>query len=503
MAGIVGYGAYVPGLRISTKEIKAVWPAAGSVPGIKEKAVADFDEDVITMSVMAAERALAHAGVGAEEVDALYVATTSAPYEEKSVAAVIQTVLGVSAEALAVDFGRTTRAGTAALINCLAQIKAGEINLGLVIAGDNRLARAGDLLEQSLGAAAVALVVGKEKVIAEVFGTASFTNEFTNQWRPYGEKLLRRHDDPRLEREYGYQRAVVRAGQSLLARLGLPGTAFHYLATAEPDGRSIQGVAKALGLPAEAAGLANLAPFIGDTGTASPFLGLVAVLEQGKPADKALVISYGSGAGSDALAVALTEEITVQKQRALTLAEVTREKVSLNYPAYAKRVGLLPVPPALPDPISGYLTQPGMLRDAEYLLGLSALECTECGSLNYPHRDYCIDCRSQSFKQVKLPRRGRVVTYNVQYVSPIGPEEVPVVVCTVKLDGAGGVRGGKVSGAMVAVDPAQVKVGLSVELVFRRCGEELGLPKYGYKFKPLPETGNAGRGAEGGASKEL
>lgn len=467
---------------------------AGNVPGVKEKPVADLDEDTVTMAVMAAKRAITHAGVEVEKIEAIYTASTSAPCEEKSMAALIQTAIGAPAEVLAVDMGQSTRAGVAALVNCMAQVRAGDINLGLVIASDNRLARAGDMLEQSLGAGAVALVVGKETVIADFLGAASFTSEFANIWRPRGEKSLRRHEDSRLEKEYGFQRAVIGASLALLTRLGLTGESIKYLATAEPDGKSLQAVAKILGIQPEAAKTANLAPLLGDTGTAAPLLGLVTVLEQGKLGERVLVVGYGSGAGSDAFALGLTDNIAAKMEQAMTLAEVTAEKNYLSYTAYAKRVGVLNVPPALPDPISGYSSQPGMIRDVEYLIGLKALECEKCGSLNYPYRDYCIDCRGQSFKKVNLPRRGRIVTYNVQYVSPIGPEEVPVVVCTVRLDGASGERGGKVSGAMVAVDPAQVKIGLPVELVFRRCGEELGMPKYGYKFKPIPEP----KSCEGG-----
>jgi uncharacterized OB-fold protein len=33
----------------------------------------------------------------------------------------------------------------------------------------------------------------------------------------------------------------------------------------------------------------------------------------------------------------------------------------------------------------------------------------------------------------------------------------------------------------------EVKIGMPVELVLRRCGEEKGLVKYGYKFKPIKE----------------
>ena len=57
MAGIIGYGAYIPYYRIKTSEIARVW---GEEPerienglGIKEKAVAGIDEDAATIAVSA------------------------------------------------------------------------------------------------------------------------------------------------------------------------------------------------------------------------------------------------------------------------------------------------------------------------------------------------------------------------------------------------------------------------------------------------------------------
>lgn len=496
MTGIVGYGAYIPGLRITTKEIRAVWPGAGSVAGVQERAVADLDEDVITMAVAAAERALEQAGLVPEEVQAVYLATTSAPYEEKSAAAVVQVALGLPAGTLAVDVGGSTRAGTLALRLGQAQVEAGHAEVALVIASDNRRPALGDPLEQGLGAGAVALVVGRERVLAEISGWSSVTEQVATVWRPYGEKWLRRQDDGRFEREYGYLRCAGQAGRQALAALYLEGGEVACLAASEPDGRSLANLARTLGLPREATQATTLAPMVGDTGAAAPLLGLVAALEEGQPGQRVLVISYGPGAGSDAFGVSLTQGLEAKRGMGERLKEMLAGKTYLSYPAYAKRAGYLPVPQALPDPVSTYLAQPSMWREEEALLGLAALECEQCGSLNFPQRHYCIDCRGTSFRRVKLPRRGEIVTYNVQYVLPISPEEAPVVVCTVRLAGAKGLRGGKVSGAMVAVDPAQVRVGLAVELVFRRCGEEWGLPKYGYKFKPLSITGEgAGHGA--------
>ena len=60
--GITGYGAYVPKYRIKADEIARVWNQnAKNIKDslmIEEKAVADIDEDTITMSVESAKNAL-------------------------------------------------------------------------------------------------------------------------------------------------------------------------------------------------------------------------------------------------------------------------------------------------------------------------------------------------------------------------------------------------------------------------------------------------------------
>jgi len=56
--GILGYGAYVPRMRVRTEEISDAWRAKGSAaPAVVEKSVASFDEDVVTMAVEAARQA--------------------------------------------------------------------------------------------------------------------------------------------------------------------------------------------------------------------------------------------------------------------------------------------------------------------------------------------------------------------------------------------------------------------------------------------------------------
>ena len=78
MVGIASYGTYVPILRISHLEIAQAW---GGSSGTGERAVANFDEDSITMAVEAATDCLQ--GLDRREIGALYFASTTPPYSEK------------------------------------------------------------------------------------------------------------------------------------------------------------------------------------------------------------------------------------------------------------------------------------------------------------------------------------------------------------------------------------------------------------------------------------
>jgi uncharacterized OB-fold protein len=51
------------------------------------------------------------------------------------------------------------------------------------------------------------------------------------------------------------------------------------------------------------------------------------------------------------------------------------------------------------------------------------------------------------------------------------------------MDGALGEHGGKIAAMMTDTKPDEIAIGMPVSLVIRRCGQELGLVRYGYKFK--------------------
>jgi 3-hydroxy-3-methylglutaryl CoA synthase len=86
MVGISRYGVYVPYFRLDRGLIGKAW---GTRQATGEIAVANYDEDALTMAVDAAMDCL---GDPPGNVDGAYFASTSSPYGEKQVAAVIATV---------------------------------------------------------------------------------------------------------------------------------------------------------------------------------------------------------------------------------------------------------------------------------------------------------------------------------------------------------------------------------------------------------------------------
>src|SRR5260370_25505937 len=95
--GILGYGAYVPRMRVRTEEISDAWRAKGSAapPGV-EKSVASFDEDVVTLAIEAARTALGRARLEPERGGALWGRTESKTSAVSTSGTVVAAALGIN-----------------------------------------------------------------------------------------------------------------------------------------------------------------------------------------------------------------------------------------------------------------------------------------------------------------------------------------------------------------------------------------------------------------------
>ena len=339
MAGIVGYGAHVPLRRITVEEIARVWKKDGKKIsagiGVKEKALAAFDEDSCTLSVEAARKALETANLNGQKIGAIYVGSESHPYAVKPTASIVGDAIQASPELMAADLQFACKAGTAGIQMCLGLVKSGMIEYGMAIGADTAQGRPNDALEFTAGSGAGAIIIGnkKQEVIAEIDETYSFTTDTPDFWR-------RQHAEypqhaGRFTGEPAYFKHSLGAVKGLLAKVKKNPNDFDYAVFHQPNGKFPVQLAKMLGIEGKKILQGLLTPMIGNTYSGSSIIGLCSVLDIAKAGETILMASYGSGAGSDAFAITVTKSIENRRAK-IPVLEMIKEKEFVDYAEYAK-----------------------------------------------------------------------------------------------------------------------------------------------------------------------
>ena len=126
-------------------------------------------------------------------------------------------------------------------------------------------------------------------------------------------------------------------------------------------------------------------------------------------------------------------------------------------------------------------------RETPRRYNLGGSKCTTCGTIYFPPRPVCPACtrHRQSIEKMvpfQLCGAGEVLSYTIVHEAAEGFEmQVPYVVALVKTD-----EGPVLTGQVVDVEPATVRIGLRVHATFRKLREEgaAGVIHYGYKFAP-------------------
>ncbi len=338
--GIAGYGCYVPSFRIKVEEIARVWgqDAENIKHGlmIEEKAVADYDEDTITISVAAAKNALS-CGIKAESIGALFIGSESHPYAVKPSGTVVAEALGLPRELMLADYEFACKAGTAAIQTCFAMVKAGMIENGMAIGADTAQGRPGDALEYTAASGGAAFIVGK-KPIAAIEATCSYTTDTPDFWRREGQDYP--SHGARFTGKPAYFHHVVSATNGLFKKTGLGKDDFDYVIFHMPNGKFPREAAKALGIDTKKLARSLVVEKIGNTYSGSSMLGLCAVLDVAKPGERILLTSFGSGAGSDSFSLLVTDNI--DKNRPEKGFEYYKKRAQyIDYATYVKMRGKL------------------------------------------------------------------------------------------------------------------------------------------------------------------
>jgi len=342
MTGIVGYGAYIPRNRIKVEEIAKTWGA--DAPSYKkglllqEKSVPGPDQDTITMSVEAARNALMRAKIDPRKIGAVYIGSESHPYAVKPSGTVVAEALNAVPECHSADFEFACKAGSESMFVALSLVEAGQIEYGLGIGADTSQGAPGDALEYSAAAGAAAFIMGKENLLAVCEYTYSFMTDTPDFWRRE-HQFYPRHAG-RFTGEPAYFDHTLGAAKGIMEKANMKASDFDHVVFHQPNGKFPLRAGKMLGFTKEQLEKGLLCPVLGNTYSGASPLGLTAVLDEAKPGDKILMVSYGSGAGSDAFIWTVTKNITaVQNAATKTRKFLDENKNYLDYGTYAKYRG--------------------------------------------------------------------------------------------------------------------------------------------------------------------
>ena len=472
--GILSFGAYVPRLRLQRKAIAAA--NAWFNPSLKglargERAMANWDEDAITMAVEAARDCLADRDRGA--LRALSLASTTHPFDDRQSAALVATALNLRSALRSLDLGGSLRAGTSALLAAFDAAAAGDV---LVAAAERRSARAASAQEMQYGDGAAALLVGSGKPIARLLGAHSETVDFVHQYRARD----RAHDyvwEERWVRDEGYLKIVPTAIALALKSAGVePSSIAHFcLPCVWP--RVVPAVAKRAGIP-EGAVRDTLAATCGDTGAAHPLLLLVSALEQAKPGERILVAALGEGC--DAL---VFEAAGLPLARRGVAGSLARRKEETQYPRYLAFNNLIALERGMRAEVDKATPLSVLYRNRNMIEGLVGGRCRECGTIQYPRGRYCVnpECNALDAQddQPLADLAASVMSYTADALT-YSPDP-PAYYGMVQFAG-----GGRMMADFTDVDDGRVEVGMPMRMVFRikDVDPARGFVRYFWKAAP-------------------
>ncbi|MEM0095447.1 MAG: hydroxymethylglutaryl-CoA synthase [Candidatus Bathyarchaeia archaeon] len=328
--GIVGYGVYTSRFRIRE--------------GNMERAVPFIDEDAITAAVEAGKLALIHSGVDSTLVGKVYVGSESNPYAVKPIASKVAQVLKLGEEdedvqgVDAVDTEFACKAATSMFKDAASLVSYPKMGVpyAMVIGADNSQAAPRDSpggeLDFFVGYGGCAYIFGKTDVIAELEGWYSCTSDTPDFWRRDGEPYPMHGG--RFTGDPAYFKHIRKAAKKLMERLRLQPSDINYFVAHQPNIAFPVRIAKELGFKEEQYLPSLQVAKFGNTYSGSSPVGLAAVLDIAKPNERILIVSYGSGAGSDAYSFITTSQIVEKRQRQKMTVKYQAENPFLEYVDY-------------------------------------------------------------------------------------------------------------------------------------------------------------------------
>ena len=337
--GIVGYGAYVPRYRLPASEVSRVWTGGHSVAPIREKSVAGPDEDTVTIAIEAARNALARTGgLDPSRIGAVWVGSESHPYAVKPTGTILAESIGAVPHTLSGDWEFACKAGTEAFQAAMGVVGSGMVEYALVVGADTAQGRPGDALEYTTGAGGSAFILGKVdgdyEPMAIIEGSLSYVTDTPDFWRRAYKKYP--EHGARFTGEPAYFKHTLAAARELMEALGTTAADYAHAVLHQPNVKFPLKAGNQLGFGRDQLIHGLLVNEIGNTYAGSSMTGLTAVLEIVRPGDRILLVSFGSGAGSDAFSLHTTETLPARRHLAPSTRDYIDRRVRIDYATYAR-----------------------------------------------------------------------------------------------------------------------------------------------------------------------
>jgi 3-hydroxy-3-methylglutaryl CoA synthase len=479
--GLSTWGAYAPRLRLSRKAATQAiaWIAPGlAAKGKGERAMANWDEDSLTMAVEAARDAL-----GPEDdrshVDALYFASSTTPFSDRLNAGIISAALTLEPSTASADVTGSQRAGLTALAQALNAVKAGASKTALVAAGEHRRARAASTQELEFGDGAAAFLVSREALAAEYLGHGSVTADFVDHFRG-ADNEFDYYWEERWIRDEGIIKLVPPAIKAALQAAGIRGEQVTHFCFPCTFAGLAGNVAKASGIAPEVV-RDNLAAQMGEAGSAHGLVMLAHALEESREGDIIVVAQFGQGA--EALVFKATDKVAQRRPARGVTGSLADRKEETNYLKFLFFNGLVDWDKGMRAEKDNKTALTTLYRNSDMILGLVGGRCTETGVVQFPRTRISVAPNKPSVDTQEpykfAERQAHVLTWSADYLTfAMAP---PNHYGTIVFEG-----GGRIFMDITDVEPGDVDAGLPVKMVFRlkEVDEKRGFRRYFWKATP-------------------
>ncbi|MAH85299.1 MAG: 3-hydroxy-3-methylglutaryl CoA synthase [Rhodospirillaceae bacterium TMED8] len=385
--GIHAFGAHVPQLRLERSAIAAAhaWWNPGLIGMAKgQRAMANWDEDAVTMAVEAARDCLGtdsgHALAG------VYLASTTMPFQDRQNSGVVAEALSLGPDLLTLDMSGSQRAGTSALTAALQTARGADSPI-LIVAADKRRARASSSIEMTSGDGAAALLVGPGCGVAQLLGRHTHAVDFVDHYRGQDNEFDYVWEE-RWTRDEGYMKLVPISAEAAMNEAGVTGTDIDHFCFPAAMRRVAGMLAKKMGI-AEDSVRSNLHPEMGEAGAAHAMVMLVHALEAANPGELILVTSFGQG--SDALVFEVTDAIKNMRRGRGVTGCLSAGRMENNYMRYLAFNDLIELDRGLRAEVDKQTGMTTLYRNKDMILSLFGGKCRTCGTLQFPKSNICVN----------------------------------------------------------------------------------------------------------------